>query len=68
MRNVIYVLQMEALVHAMMADDVGLSVKTVKSFLSRIPNVFTGLDLIQWLQPRVSSGLGAANDLGEGVS
>ena len=30
-------------------DDTGVPVKTVKSFMSKIPSVFTGQDLISWM-------------------
>ncbi len=41
-------LQMECLVRTMMDPDKGVPIKTVKSFMSRVPSVFTGIDLIQW--------------------
>lgn len=43
---------MECLVREMMDPDTGLPIKTVKSFMSRIPSVFTGVDLIQWIMAR----------------
>ena len=40
--------QMEMLVREMMDAERGLPIKTVKSFMSRVPSVFTGVDLIAW--------------------
>lgn len=33
----------------MQDDQIGLNVKTAKSFMSKIPSVFTGLDLVTWI-------------------
>ena len=33
----------------MQDDSVGVPIRTVKSFMSKIPSVFTGTDLIQWM-------------------
>lgn len=33
----------------MQDEQVGLPVKTAKSFMSKVPSVFTGSDLIQWM-------------------
>lgn len=34
----------------MQAENGGVSVRTVKAFLSKIPSVFSGADLISWIQ------------------
>lgn len=33
----------------MQDENSGLPIKSVKSFMSKIPSVFTGGDLIQWI-------------------
>ena len=33
----------------MQNENFGLPIKSVKSFISKIPSVFTGGDLIQWI-------------------
>ena len=33
----------------MQDENTGLPIKSVKSFMSKIPSVFTGADLIQWI-------------------
>lgn len=33
----------------MQDENTGLPIKSVKSFMSKIPSVFTGGDLIQWI-------------------
>ncbi|XP_043462739.1 regulator of G-protein signaling 7 isoform X2 [Leptopilina heterotoma] len=41
--------KMESIVEKMMDEANGVPVKTVKSFISKIPSVFTGTDLIIWM-------------------
>ncbi|XP_076062555.1 regulator of G-protein signaling 7-like isoform X2 [Oratosquilla oratoria] len=41
--------KMEKLVYRMQEENAGVPVKTVKSFMSKIPSVFTGVDLVTWL-------------------
>ncbi|CAJ0582079.1 unnamed protein product, partial [Mesorhabditis spiculigera] len=41
--------RMEALVQQMLDAEAGVPIKTVKSFLSKVPSVFTGQDLIAWI-------------------
>ncbi|VDO42015.1 unnamed protein product [Haemonchus placei] len=41
--------KMEALVNHMLDAESGVPIKTVKSFLSKVPSVFTGQDLIAWI-------------------
>lgn len=47
--NQMVYLKMEAIVERMQRDEDGVSVRTVKSFMTKIPSVFTGQDLIQWM-------------------
>jgi len=42
--------RIEELVHLMKDPCSGVPLRAVKSFLSRIPDVFTGEDLVQWLR------------------
>ena len=41
--------KMEMLVNHMLDAEAGVPIKTVKSFLSKVPSVFTGQDLIGWI-------------------
>jgi regulator of G-protein signaling len=41
--------KMENLLVRMQAEHTGVQVRTVKSFISKIPSVFTGADLITWI-------------------
>ncbi|CAF0872562.1 unnamed protein product [Didymodactylos carnosus] len=41
--------KMEYLLEKMQDENNGLPIKSVKSFMSKIPSVFTGADLIQWI-------------------
>lgn len=41
--------KMEQIIEKMQDEQVGVPVRTVKSFMSKIPSVFTGSDLIQWM-------------------
>ncbi|XP_013138018.1 PREDICTED: regulator of G-protein signaling 7-like [Papilio polytes] len=41
--------KMEAIVEKMQDENTGVPVKTVKSFMSKIPSVFTGSDLVAWI-------------------
>lgn len=40
---------MEKIVEKMQDETTGVPVRTVKSFMSKIPSVFTGADLITWM-------------------
>lgn len=40
---------MENIIEQMQAENTGVAVKTVKGFMSKIPSVFTGADLIAWI-------------------
>ncbi|CAF3411331.1 unnamed protein product [Rotaria socialis] len=41
--------KIELLLERMQDENTGLPIKSVKSFMSKIPSVFTGGDLIQWI-------------------
>ncbi|XP_068627259.1 regulator of G-protein signaling 7 [Battus philenor] len=41
--------KMEAIIEKMQDENTGVPVRTVKSFMSKIPSVFTGTDLVSWL-------------------
>jgi hypothetical protein len=42
--------KVEIIIEKMQEDDkTGVPIRTVKSFMSKIPSVFTGTDLIQWM-------------------
>ncbi|CAF0941388.1 unnamed protein product [Adineta ricciae] len=41
--------RIESLLERMQDDNTGLPIKSVKSFMSKIPSVLTGGDLIQWI-------------------
>lgn len=40
---------MEAIVEKMQSENGGVVVRTVKAFMSKVPSVFTGADLIAWI-------------------
>lgn len=41
--------KMERILEKMQDEQIGVPVKTVKSFMTKIPSVFTGADLIAWM-------------------
>lgn len=41
--------KMESIIERMQDENTGVPVRTVKSFMSKIPSVFTGCDLILWM-------------------
>ncbi|XP_026725492.1 regulator of G-protein signaling 7 [Trichoplusia ni] len=41
--------KMEAIIEKMQDENTGVPVRTVKSFMTKIPSVFTGSDLVSWL-------------------
>uniref|UniRef100_A0A8D8U5U1 Regulator of G-protein signaling 7 n=2 Tax=Cacopsylla melanoneura TaxID=428564 RepID=A0A8D8U5U1_9HEMI len=47
--NALVYKKMEAIIDKMQNETTGVPVRTVKSFLSKIPSVFTGQDLILWM-------------------
>ncbi|CAL1265858.1 unnamed protein product [Larinioides sclopetarius] len=46
--------KMEAIVESMQDESHGVPVRTVKSFMSKIPSVFTGSDLILWMMKHLN--------------
>lgn len=40
---------MEAIIEKMQAESTGVAVRTVKAFMSKVPSVFTGADLVAWI-------------------
>ncbi|KAG5670072.1 hypothetical protein PVAND_000358 [Polypedilum vanderplanki] len=47
--NILVYKKMEAIVERMQAENGGVTVRTVKAFMSKIPSVFSGSDLISWI-------------------
>ncbi|XP_011672363.1 regulator of G-protein signaling 7 isoform X4 [Strongylocentrotus purpuratus] len=47
--NLIVYRKIERLIQRMQDERNGVPVRTVKSFMSKVPSVFTGADLVQWL-------------------
>ncbi|XP_021963970.1 regulator of G-protein signaling 7 [Folsomia candida] len=41
--------KMERIIERMQEENIGVPVRTVKSFLTKIPSVFTGTDLVTWI-------------------
>ncbi|XP_052697352.1 regulator of G-protein signaling 7-like isoform X9 [Crassostrea angulata] len=44
---------MERIVEMMQDESTGVPVRTVKSFMSKVPSVFTGADLITWIMKNI---------------
>jgi hypothetical protein len=51
--NKIVYKKIESMIEKMQDDSSGVPIKTVKSFMSKIPSVFTGTDLIQWMLKKI---------------
>ncbi|XP_065364484.1 regulator of G-protein signaling 7 [Calliphora vicina] len=47
--NILVYKKMEAVIEKMQAESTGVSVRTVKGFMTKVPSVFTGADLISWI-------------------
>jgi hypothetical protein len=45
--------KVEVFMEKMQDETSGVPIKTVKSFMSKIPSVFTGTDLIQWIIKKI---------------
>ncbi|XP_010180132.1 PREDICTED: regulator of G-protein signaling 7-like, partial [Mesitornis unicolor] len=45
---------MEDVIARMQDEKNGIPIRTVKSFLSKIPSVFSGSDIVQWLTKNLS--------------
>ncbi|XP_053657667.1 regulator of G-protein signaling 7-like [Anopheles marshallii] len=52
--NILVYKKMEAIVERMQTEGTGVSVRTVKAFMSKVPSVFTGADLIQWIMSNLT--------------
>ncbi|XP_015769416.1 PREDICTED: regulator of G-protein signaling 7-like [Acropora digitifera] len=46
--------KMERLIHLMQDEKSGVPIRTVKSFMSKIPSVFAGSDLVDWIMCNLS--------------
>lgn len=47
--NILVYKKMESIVEKMQEENSGVAVRTVKAFMSKVPSVFTGVDLISWI-------------------
>ncbi|BFG02236.1 regulator of G-protein signaling 7 [Drosophila madeirensis] len=47
--NILVYKKMEAIIEKMQAESTGVAVRTVKAFMSKVPSVFTGADLVAWI-------------------
>ena len=56
--------KMEKLVKKMRSPDEGVPIKTVKSLLTKIPDVFSGEDLVRWLEHHMNIDVEEAIHLG----
>uniref|UniRef100_A0A915JV66 Regulator of G-protein signaling 7 n=1 Tax=Romanomermis culicivorax TaxID=13658 RepID=A0A915JV66_ROMCU len=54
--------QIESIIRLMLEEHDGVPVKTVKSFMTKIPSVFTGSDIVQWVQKTIPT-----EDLNEAI-
>ncbi|XP_050074247.1 regulator of G-protein signaling 7 [Anopheles maculipalpis] len=52
--NILVYKKMEAIVERMQGEEGGVSVRTIKAFMSKVPSVFTGADLIAWIMKNLS--------------
>lgn len=66
--NLIVYRRMEAVINQMLSAEDGVPIKTVKSFLSKIPSVFTGQDIIAWILKHIEvSDLSKAENSKRGI-
>ncbi|XP_053947819.1 regulator of G-protein signaling 7 [Anastrepha ludens] len=47
--NILVYKKMETIIEKMQAESTGVAVRTVKAFMSKVPSVFTGADLVAWI-------------------
>ncbi|XP_041451455.1 regulator of G-protein signaling 7 [Drosophila obscura] len=47
--NILVYKKMETIIEKMQAEATGVAVRTVKAFMSKVPSVFTGADLVAWI-------------------
>jgi len=52
--NTIVYRKMEGIIEALQSPVQGVPIKTVNSFINKIPSVFTGADLVAWLQAHLA--------------
>ncbi|XP_055612407.1 regulator of G-protein signaling 7-like [Uranotaenia lowii] len=52
--NILVYRKMEAIVERMQSEEGGVSVRTIKAFMSKVPSVFTGADLIAWIMKNLN--------------
>ncbi|XP_071834820.1 regulator of G-protein signaling 7-like isoform X2 [Apostichopus japonicus] len=66
--NLIVYRKIEKLIQRMQDEKHGVPVRTVKSFMSKVPSVFTGADLVQWLMKTLDVDQANAIHLGSLVA
>ncbi|XP_055915047.1 regulator of G-protein signaling 7 [Eupeodes corollae] len=47
--NILVYKKMESIIEKMQAESTGVAVRTVKAFMSKVPSVFSGADLVAWI-------------------
>lgn len=47
--NMVVFHKLEAILEKMQDEKIGVPIRTVKTFMTKIPSVFTGQDLVAWL-------------------
>ncbi|XP_053687207.1 regulator of G-protein signaling 7-like [Sabethes cyaneus] len=52
--NILVYKKMESIIEKMQAEGTGVSVRTVKAFMSKVPSVFTGADLVTWIMQNLT--------------
>uniref|UniRef100_A0A9J8CU73 Regulator of G protein signaling 7 n=2 Tax=Cyprinus carpio carpio TaxID=630221 RepID=A0A9J8CU73_CYPCA len=52
--NMLVYRKMEDIIARMQDEKNGIPIRTVKSFLSKIPSVFSGSDIVQWMQKNLN--------------
>ncbi|KAF4106232.1 hypothetical protein G5714_012222 [Onychostoma macrolepis] len=52
--NMLVYRKMEDIIARMQDEKSGIPIRTVKSFLSKIPSVFSGSDIVQWMQKNLN--------------
>ncbi|TRZ04476.1 hypothetical protein DNTS_027547 [Danionella cerebrum] len=52
--NTLIYKKMEEIISGMQDEKNGVPIRTVKSFLSKIPSVFSGTDIVQWMQKNLN--------------
>ncbi|XP_055547042.1 regulator of G-protein signaling 7-like [Wyeomyia smithii] len=52
--NILVYKKMESIIDKMQAEGSGVSVRTVKAFMTKVPSVFTGADLVAWIMQNLT--------------